>query len=142
MAYYDALVAKWATLSGTTEEKLAAINVLTVQGVVAPLLVPTYRIFNALDPTEFGALSPTNQQRVRDILSMGTVDASVGTNARNLLLSIFVAGSATRAALVALASSIERPTVMPWWQVPVAQGGGGLASPVNSHDLAAAGGLT
>lgn len=32
MAYYDALVAKWATLSGTTAQKLAAINALTVAG--------------------------------------------------------------------------------------------------------------
>jgi hypothetical protein len=32
MAYYDALIAKWATLTGTTSEKLAAINALTVAG--------------------------------------------------------------------------------------------------------------
>lgn len=141
MAYYDALVSKWATLSpGTTAQKLAAINAITVAGPVAPLLIPTYRIFNVIDPTEFGALLATNQQRIRDILSMGTVDASTGTNARALMLSVFGAGTTTRANLVALAASIEA-TTLPWWQATVVQGGGGLSSPVNSADLAAAGGL-
>lgn len=32
MSYYDALVAKWATLTGTTDEKLAAINSEMVAG--------------------------------------------------------------------------------------------------------------
>jgi hypothetical protein len=32
MAYYDALIAKWATLTGTTAQKLAAVNALTVAG--------------------------------------------------------------------------------------------------------------
>jgi hypothetical protein len=142
MAYYDALIAKWATLTpGTTAAKLAQINAITVAGPTAALIVPTYRIFNVLDTTEFGALSAANQQRVRDILSMGTVDASTGTNARALLLSIFGAGTATRAALVALANSIENTTI-PWWQATVAQGGGGLSSIVTAGDLAAAGNLS
>lgn len=141
MAYYDALIAKWATLTGSTASKLSQINALTVAGPAAPLIVPTYRIFNVLDATEFGALSAANQQRVRDILSMGTVDASTGTNARALLLSVFGAGTTTRANLVALAASIETTTI-PWWQATVAQGGGGLSSPVSNNDLVAAGGLS
>lgn len=141
MAYYDALITKWGTLSGNTAAKLAAINALTVAGPSAPLLVPTYKIYNVLDPTEFGALSAANQQRVRDILSMGTVDASTGTNARTFMLSIFGAGTTTRAALVALAGAIESTTIL-WWQATVAQGGGGLTSPVSAADLAAAGGLS
>lgn len=146
MAYYDALIAKWATLApGTTAQKLAAINAITVAGPAAPLLIPTYRLFNAIDPTEFGALSAALQQRVRDILSMGTVDASTGTNARALLQSIFQAGAGnqpvTRAAIIALANSIENTTVL-WWQATVVQGGGGLTSPVGLQDLALAGGLS
>jgi len=42
MAYYDALIAKWAALTGTTEEKLSAINALTVAG--PPQLVPIANI--------------------------------------------------------------------------------------------------
>lgn len=144
MAYYDALIAKWATLTpGTTQQKLDQINAITVAGPTAPLVVPTYRIFNVIDPTEFGALSAALQQRVRDILGLGTVDASTGTNARTLMLSTFTSGGSptTRAALIALANSIEN-TTLPWWQATVAQGGGGLTSPVNANDLVAAGGLT
>lgn len=139
MAYYDALIAKWATLgAGTTAQKLAQLAAVTVAGPAAPLLIPTYRLFNAIDPTEFAALSAANQQRIRDILGMGTVDASTGTNARALLLSVFAAGSATRTAIVALANSIES-TTLPWWQATVAQGGGGLSSPVSAEDARAAG---
>lgn len=32
MSYYDALIAKWATLTGSTDEKLAAINSEMVDG--------------------------------------------------------------------------------------------------------------
>lgn len=144
MAYYDALITKWATLTpGTTAAKLAQINAITVAGPAAALLIPTYRLFNVIDPTEFGALSAALQQRVRDMLGMGTIDASTGTNTRALLQSIFTVGAAptTRTAIIALANSIESTTI-PWWQATVAQGGGGLSSPVSNADLAAAGGLS
>ena len=45
MAYYDALKAEWATLTGTTAEKLAAIDALTVAGPnidVAPSAIVAY----------------------------------------------------------------------------------------------------
>lgn len=143
MAYYDALIAKWATLSGTRQQKLATISGLTVNGPANPLLIPSYRLFNVIDPAEFGALSAANQQRIRDMLGMGMIDASAGTNARTLLQNIFTQASQpnTRSALVTLANSFESPA-LPWWQAPVAQGGGGLSSPVSADDLAAAGGLT
>lgn len=144
MAYYDALIAKWATLTpGTTVDKLAQINALTVPGPNAQLILPTYRIYNVMDAAELSALTAAAQQRVRDILSMGTVDASTGTNVRAALASIFAGagGATTRANLLALAASIENTTI-PWWQATVAQGGGGLTSPVGPNDLAAAGGLS
>lgn len=144
MAYYDALIAKWGTLTpGTTAAKLAEINALTVPGPAAPLIVPTYRIYNVCDTAELAALLAAQQQRLRDILSMGTVDASAGTNARAALASIFAGagGATTRANLLALANSIESTTI-PWWQATIAQGGGELSSPVGPNDLVAAGGLT
>lgn len=142
MAYYDALIAKWGTLTGTTAQKLAAINAITVAGIQAPVIVPTYQIYNAIDPTEFSALTAANQTLVRDILTMGTVDASVGTNVRNRLLAVFTAGAApnTRAALTTLNDAFK--PLIPWWQATVAQGGGGLSSPVTQADLTAAGGLS
>jgi hypothetical protein len=73
MAYYDAMIAKWATLNpGTTAAKLAALNAATATGAAIPMVIPTYKIYNLIDPTEFAALTAANQQLVRDILGMGT----------------------------------------------------------------------
>lgn len=144
MAYYTALISQWALLTpGTTAAKLAQINALTVAGPAAPLIVPTYRIYNVMDAAELAALTAAAQQRVRDILSMGTVDASLGTNVRAALASIFAGagGATTRGNLLTLANSIENTTI-PWWQATVAQGGGGLSSIVTNSDLIAAGNLT
>ena len=142
MAYYDALISKWATLApGTTAAKLTAINALTVSGTAVPMILPTYRIYNLIDATEFGALSAGNQTLVRDILGMGTVDASPGTAIRARITALFGAGTATRTALTALAATFDSPPV-PWWQATVAQGGGGLTQPVYLSDPLAAGGLS
>lgn len=143
MAYYDALVTKWGTLSpGTTDAKLAQINAITVAGPVPAVIVPAYKIYNAIDPTEFVALTAGQQQRVRDILSMGTVDASSGTNVRAVLVSIFSnASGPTRIAFAAFLASIET-VALPWWQATIAQGGGALREPVGRGDLINAGNLT
>lgn len=140
MAYYDALIAKWGTLSGTTAAKLTGINALTIAGQTQPMIVSTYRIYNAIVPSEFVALSAADQQLIRDILSMGTVDASAGTNVRTVLVTKFPNGTATLIAFTALAATFA--TTIPWWQATVAQGGGGLSSTVSNNDLVAAGGLS
>lgn len=143
MAYYDALIAKWATLNpGTTEAKLAQINALTVTGAAIPLIVPSYEIYECIDPAEFAALSAANQTIVRDIIGMGMVNGSPGTKVRARIVALFTnAGGPTRLALAALAAKYDTPAI-PWWQGTVAQGGGGLTQPVYLSDLAAAGGLS
>lgn len=142
MAYYDALIAKWPTLApGTTQQKLDALNAETVAGPATPMVIETYRIYNVIDASEFTALSAANQQLVRDILSMGTVDASVGTAVRTRMLALFGAGTATRTALAALAATFETKTIS-WAKAngyPDAQKGGGG---ITLTDLANAGGLT
>lgn len=61
------------------------------------------QIYNALDPTEFSGLSAANQTKVRDIFGLGgDIDVRTGRNARVVLLSLFNAQSATRAALAAI----------------------------------------
>lgn len=143
MAYYDALIAKWATLTpGTTAAKLAQINALTVTGAAIPLIVPSYEIYECIDPTEFAALSAANQTIVRDIIGMGTVNGSPGTKVRARIVALFTnAGGPTRLALAALAAKYDTPQV-PWATAPVALNGGGLTQPVYLSDLAAAGGLS
>lgn len=142
MAYYTALVAQWALLTpGTTAAKLAQINALTVAGPAVPMVVPTYRIYNLIVPAEFVALTAANQQLIRDILGMGTVDTSPGTSARARIVAVFPNGTATFTALSGLAATFDSPQI-PWWSATVAQGGGALNSPVGPGDLAAAGGLS
>lgn len=154
MAYYDALIAAWngaqqppagvtgtaLTAGMTTAQKLAAVNAWTVGGAPTPMVVPTYVIFNLIDDAEWAAVgtSPNGsakQQVVRDILSMGTVDASPGTNIRARLQAIFTNALAplTRAALVAEAAKYDAsPT--PWWKA------NGYTSPFNlTGDIAKAG---
>ena len=139
MAYYDALIAKWATLTpGTTEAKLAQINALTVTGAAIPMIVPSYEIYECIDATEFGALSAANQTLVRDIVGMGTVNGSPGTKTRARMVALFTnASGPTRLALAALAAKYDAPQI-PWATATIAQGGGGLSHPVNLNDCAAA----
>lgn len=138
MAYYDALLAKWPSVAGaTTAAKLANLNAQTVTGSAIPMVIPTYTIYNTIDPTEFGALSAANQQLIRDILGMGTVDASPGTSVRARIVAIFPTGT-TRTALNALAAKYDSPSI-PWWQGTIAQNGGALNGVVNQSDLTANG---
>lgn len=115
MAYYDAFVVKWATFAGSTNSKLAQVNAALATGPAIPMIVPTYKIYNLIDTSEFSALSASNQQLVRDILGMGTVDASLGTSIRARISAIFGAGTATRTALLALAAGFDSPQIE-WWR--------------------------
>lgn len=143
MAYYSALIAKWPSVTGaTTQAKLDNLNGQTLAvGTPKPLIVSTYEIYNCIVASEFDALTATQQQQIRDILSMGTVDASPGTNVRARILAVFGVGSQTRTNLTNLATSFDTPSI-PWWEATVAQGGGGLNGPVSANDLVAAGGLS
>jgi hypothetical protein len=150
MAYYDALVAAWngatqppagvtgTALTGlTTSQKISAVNGWTVAGPAQPMLVPTYRIYNAIVPAEFQALTAGNQQLIRDILGMGTVDVGTGTNVRAVLLQVFGAGTQTRTNLVAIAASYDAPTIS--WCQKNGYPFGGANGALNLNDAAAAG---
>lgn len=142
MAYYDPLIAKWATLApGTTAEKLASINALTVTGAAIPMVIKTHQIYNLIVASEFAALTAAQQTLVRDILNMGEVDASAGTKVRAMIIARFPNGTATFTALSALAQQYDNPQI-PWATAPVALNGGGLGALVAPSDLVQAGNLT
>ena len=61
------------------------------------------QLYEAVDDGEFGALSAENQQRIRDIWSLGQIDVRPGTKARSVVLSLFGAGTTTRSNLTAAA---------------------------------------
>jgi hypothetical protein len=139
MAYYDALKAKWAQApTGTTQSKIDWVNAQTVNGPAAPMIIPTYNIYNLVVRSEFDALTAPLQQSVRDIISMGTVDASPGTQIRARIIQIFPNTTTTFTNLNNYAKGFDSPQV-PWWGAPVDKGGGGLTGPVTQADCDAAG---
>lgn len=133
MAYYDAFIAKWATAPpGTTAEKLAWVNAQTGTGPAIPMIVATYNIYNLIDRAEFTALAADLQQGVRDIISMGTVDASPNTEVRKRMVFIFPTGKISNTNLTNFAKNYDQPTV-PWWQA------NGYPRPFDMGDVTAAG---
>jgi hypothetical protein len=140
MAYYDALIAKWATLTpGTTAVKLAALNAENVTGSVPTMFTVTAGQIHAnIVLSEFSAASAANQALVRDMFSIpgdipvGELSPGVNTLARAVIVQVFGAGTQTRANFVGLAKGVSQP----WWKA------NGYTGPFNENDLLAAGGLT
>lgn len=87
--------------AGRMGELAKLINEVRGTIVISRGVIETHEIFEATDPTEWGALSADEKQRYQGILSMGTVDVD-GDNVRDAFLAMFAAGSTTRANLAAL----------------------------------------
>ena len=134
MAYYDALIARWATLNpGTTQQKLAQINAQVVaSGPAQKLLVPPSDIINAIAPADFAALTDLDIQRLTLLLQGQVVDASQGTLIRAALANIFTGKATTLANFAALQAKYDTPSI-PWWQA------NGYSSPISKDDASAAG---
>ncbi len=137
MAYYDALIAHWPTLTpGTTAAKLAQLNGQTVAGAAVPAFLDVNAIINAILPADLLSLSAIQLQQMQFVLQgRGTVNASAGTAVRNVFSSIFSGKATTLAALTALITPYDTPSV-PWWRF------NGYPGPLDANDLVAAGGLT
>lgn len=146
MADYAPLIAAWngatqpptgvtgTALTGgmTRQQKIDAVNIWTVVGAAIPMLLPSYKIYNAIVPSEFQALTATQQQLIRDIIGQGTVDASAGNNARAVMMQIFGVGTTTRTNLTNLAKLYDSPAVS-WWSA------NGFLSSLGLGDAIAAG---
>lgn len=140
MPDYSALSSYWGTLSTalTTAQKMQNVNTTTVASSAAPMVIPTYRIYNVILSSEFNLLDSTQRQNVRDILTMGTVDVSAGTNARTRIQQAFSTSTGTLAALIALATAFDTPQILKV-TASTTIGGLGLPSAINGNDLIAAG---
>ena len=141
MGYYDALILKWPTLnSGTTQQKLAQINSLTVAGPAQKALLTPSSILNAIVFADLASLTQLQVTQLTLLLQGDLVDASPGTSIRAGIQALFSGKTTTLANLGALVASYDSPQI-PWATAPVASGGGGLVAMVQPSDLAAAGGL-
>lgn len=67
-----------------------------------PTLIMSAGLLEALDITEYNALSDANKERVKILLSCGTINLAVGSQARSILDTIFPIGTATNAAVKVL----------------------------------------
>lgn len=148
MAYYDALIAKWATLPAVTTgadvtANLATLNAMTVPGTTQPVAIidaVTYlREQNAW--LAIKAAAPTNPAAeaavdLNDDIRATTVDFSL-PGVRAMIDALVTSGyltTAQSAALIAMGA-----TAVPWWEASIADTGAALSSPINVHDLIAAG---
>src|SRR5262245_9497243 len=116
MAYYDALIAKWPTVPGATEQdKLNNLTAETVQGADALAVLPVSEIINAFDSVEFMTLASLDIQKLMLILSGGTVDVSKNSNIRKIILAVFSGKTTTLANLQAVGTKHDT-VVTYWWQ--------------------------
>ena len=142
MTYYDALIAKWATLAaGTTDAKLAEINALTAPGPDRPVPIADVsamlRTSGAWLPIKVAAAAGTSVGAaaavdLNDDVRMQTIDMDLSIVVA-MLADLVLHGLLTQAqsdALVAL-----KVTTIPWWQ------SAGYSSSISDNDLIAAGGL-
>lgn len=142
MAYYDALIAKWATLTpGTTAQKLVQLNGLTVIGAAQKAILNPSDILNAIAFADLAALTQLQVSQLTLLLAGSKIDASTGTSIRAGIQALFAGKTATLANLGALVAPFDSPNIS-WCQAngyPNASGGLGGITAV---DLANAGGLT
>jgi hypothetical protein len=111
MAYFDALAAEWATLTGTTAQKLATLNALVVTGSSVPALLSPSAILNAIVPADLAALTATQVSFLTLVLQGSTVNASKGTTIRAAIQTIFAGKTTTLSQLGALVAPFDNPQV-------------------------------
>lgn len=64
-------------------------------------IVAAYEVYEAMVAAEYDALTAAKKERVRNLLSMGQLNAK-GANTRNTLLDCFAPGTTTRTNLAAM----------------------------------------
>jgi hypothetical protein len=124
VAYYDALIAAWNSVTqpptgvtgqgllagDTTAQKCTKINGWTMVGPVpAVVLISAWQLYDNIVVTEYDALTAPNQTIVNNILAMGNVNCASGSNARRRLLAVFPSGTTTNTDLTSLFASYYAP---------------------------------
>lgn len=146
MTYYDKLITEWNALTGTTAEKLAAINAMTVPGAdrAVPIteimqylrsngLWPTIKIAGDLFASSGGAQGSVGAWAAVDYNSdtrNSTLDVSLPAT-QGMLADLVSKSLLTQAQVNAIVAL--KATTVPWWQA------NGYTSPFSENDLVAAG---
>lgn len=130
-ADYAALTTEWNTLTGTTAQRLTALNALTVTGPAQKALLTPSQIINAVVPADLAALTTAQVSILTLVLQGSTVDGSVGTTVRAAVQNIFAGKTQTLSNLGALVTPFDSPQIS-WWQAH------GFGGPITLMDLEAA----
>ena len=72
------------------------------QNSLASAVFHTWRLVDAISASDYNGLSEANQEKVRMIISCGTINMGVNSNIRALLFQLFPEGTDTYDALTAL----------------------------------------
>lgn len=152
MAYYDALIAAWnnptqpppgVTGTGllpadTTDQKITKVNAWTVTGQIpASFLVTADQLANCVNYTEFKALTAGQQTNLLNLLNISGSLMGGSANTSLLVVGMIIDYFPPASVTISNLTKLAKAAVMPWWQATVAQGGGGLMSPVGRPDCAA-----
>lgn len=133
MAYYDALIAHWPSVTGAnTAAKLANLNAEIVTGSIpATFPVTGAQMLNCLDFTEFNSLTAAKQDAILQICQQSTMTGGANTFVGKLFANYYATMLAgpTIAAFTALAQAIAQP----WWRA------NGYPRAFDLGDIAAAG---
>lgn len=154
MAYYDALKAKWATLTGTVADKLTAINAATVVGprvdvaissVVGYLALQaklsTLQAYASNPPTSAVPQAVVAAKELVTLIATPSIHIFQLTDANTYAaVSNFLNALAGDAGTGIVASDVTAllgmaETTVSWWSA------NGYSSPISQTDLDAAGGL-
>ena len=115
MAYWDALVAKWAQApAGTNDQKLTWVNAQTVTGPAIKMIVPATEIYNRTDRGEYDALTNLKQQPIQRNLALSTIDFLRQQHARAVADDI-PGRRENKTNLKPYTDSFDTPKI-PWWQ--------------------------
>jgi|SRR5215472_1599205 len=126
MAYYDALISAWNSVTqppagvtgtglvagDTTAQKCTKINGWTMVGPAISPTIPAWQIYDQIVLTEYDALVAANQTTVNNILAMGNINCATGSNARRRLFAtgFFPAGTTSNTNLTTLFNSNYSPS--------------------------------
>lgn len=136
MAYYTALINQWGALApGTTAQKLAAINALTITGSVPTSFFLTgSQLLNCINYNEFKALTAAQQGNLLALCnSQGSLlggSANTAFMAAGMILDYF---SNKQGPTIMALTALAQATVTPWWQA------NNYPGPFTNNDLVAAG---
>lgn len=116
MAYYDALITQWATLTpGTTAAKLAQLNAEPVTGTVPAVFTFTgQQLFNCLDWTEFSSLTAAQQTQILEVCAMPFVMTGGAASFVGKMFVAFYTGKLNGPTILAL-TALAKAITQPWW---------------------------